>query len=146
VDLGDRYFQEGNVAQATQTWKRILVTVQPRARALSALGEVYLEHDMAIDALAAFKEAVQLEPANLAYRKQLASAHERQRSYADARAIWEDLATRAKQAQDKNLAREARTRRSPSYRRGSRPRRPTRTRAVCWPRCRCTCAAPQTPR
>jgi tetratricopeptide (TPR) repeat protein/HEAT repeat protein len=110
VDLGDRYFQEGNVAQATQTWKRILVTVQPRARALSALGEVYLEHDMAIDALAAFKEAVQLEPANLAYRKQLASAHERQRSYADARAIWEDLATRAKQAQDKNLAREARSR------------------------------------
>ena len=46
VDLGDRYFQDGNTALAVQTWKRILAVVQPRAKALAALGDVYLEHDM----------------------------------------------------------------------------------------------------
>ncbi|MBL8610332.1 MAG: HEAT repeat domain-containing protein [Myxococcales bacterium] len=110
VDLGDRYFQEGNVPLAVQTWKRILTTVSPRARALAALGDVYLEHDMPQDALAAFKEAVQLEPGTLAYKKQLASAYERQRSYRDARALWQELSEKAKQSGDKILAREARGR------------------------------------
>ena len=41
VDLGDRYFQSGNVPQAVATWKRILTTVTPRSRALAALGDVY---------------------------------------------------------------------------------------------------------
>lgn len=110
VDLGDRYFQDGNVPLAVQTWKRILTTVSPRARALAALGDVYMEHDMASDALAAFKEAVQLEPQNLAYKKQLAGALERSRSYRDARVLWQELADKAKQTNDKVLAREARTR------------------------------------
>jgi len=110
VDLGDRYYQEGNIPLAVQTWKRILTTVTPRARALAALGDVYLEHDMPQDALTAFKEAVQLEPQTLAYKKQLASAYERQRSYRDARALWQELAEKAKQSGDKVLAREARSR------------------------------------
>ncbi|MBX3185886.1 MAG: tetratricopeptide repeat protein [Labilithrix sp.] len=110
VDLGDRYFQDGNQALAVQTWRRILTTIQPRARALAALGEVYIEHDMTADALAAFKEAVQLEPQNLAYKKQLASALERSRSYRESRVIWQELAEKAKQGGDKLLAREARSR------------------------------------
>lgn len=110
VDLGDRYFQDGNQALAIQTWKRILTTVTPRARALAALGEVYLEHDMTADALASFKEAVQLEPTNLPYKKQLASALERSRSYRESRVIWQELAEKAKQSGDKILAREARSR------------------------------------
>ncbi len=110
VDLGDRYFQDGNPALAVQTWKRILTTISPRARALSALGEVYLEHDMTQDALSAFREAVQLDPANTATKKQLAGALERSRSYREARQLWQDLAEKAKQSGDKILAREARTR------------------------------------
>jgi tetratricopeptide (TPR) repeat protein len=110
VDLGDRYFQDGNQALAIQTWKRILTTVSPRARALAALGEVYLEHDMTADALAAFKEAVQLEPGNLPYKKQLASALERSHGYREARVLWQELAEKAKQSGDKVLTREARTR------------------------------------
>ncbi len=110
VDLGDRHFQDGNVQLAVQTWKRILTTVQPRARALAALGEVYLEHDMTQDALAAFREAVQLEPQTLAYKKQLAGALERAKSYKDARTIWQELAEKAKSGGDKILAREARSR------------------------------------
>ena len=110
TDLGDRYFQDGNQALAIQTWKRILTTVSPRARALAALGEVYLEHDMTPDALASFKEAVQLEPQNLGYKKQLASALERARSYRESRVIWQELAEKAKASGDKILAREARSR------------------------------------
>lgn len=110
VDLGDRYFQDGNQPLAIQTWKRIVTTITPRARALAALGDVYLEHDMTPAALASFKEAVQLEPTNLAYKKQLAGALERSRSYRDARVIWQALAEKAKQSGDKILAREARAR------------------------------------
>jgi cellulose synthase operon protein C len=110
VDLGDRYFQDGNHPLAVQTWKRILTTVNPRARALSALGDVYLEHDMTQDALQALREAVSLEPQSLAYKKQLAGALERARSYRDARALWEELAEKAKTQGDKLLAREARSR------------------------------------
>lgn len=110
VDLGDRYFQDGNQPLAVQTWKRILTTISPRARALSALGDVYMEHDMLPDALASFREAVQLDGQNLQYKKQLASAHERSKNYKEARTIWIELAERAKASNDKLLAREARTR------------------------------------
>lgn len=110
TDLGARYFQDGNVPLAVQTWKRILTTVSPRARALAALGEVYLEHDMLPDALQSFREAVQLEPNSVPYKKQLASALERSRSYKEARVLWQELAEKAKAGNDKLLAREARSR------------------------------------
>ena len=110
VDLGDRYFQDGNAPLAVQTWKRILAVVQPRARALAALGDVYLEHEMATDALAAYKEAVALEPTNLGYEKALAAAYERTHAYRAARTLYEEIAASAKAKGDKTLARECRTR------------------------------------
>src|SRR6185295_5604215 len=109
VDLGDRYFQDGNQALALQTWKRILTTVQPRARALAALGDVYLEHDMTSDALVALREASALEPQNAQFKKQLAGALERAHNYREARAMWTELADKAKQSGDRNLAREVRS-------------------------------------
>ncbi len=110
VDLGDRYFQDGNAPLAVQTWKRILTAVQPRAKAFAALGDVYLEHDMTADALAAYKEAVSLEPSNLGYSKSLAAAYERTRAYREAEALYGQIAARAKEKGDKTLARECRTR------------------------------------
>jgi tetratricopeptide (TPR) repeat protein len=110
VDLGDRYFQDGKEALAMQTWKRILLVVQPRAKALAALGDVYLEHDKTSDALAAYREAVQLEPGNLATKKSLASALERTRSYREARTLYEEIVAKARDKGDKVLARECRTR------------------------------------
>ncbi|MFO0674897.1 MAG: tetratricopeptide repeat protein [Polyangiaceae bacterium] len=109
ADLGDRYYQDGNTTLAVQTWKRILVAVSPRARALSALGDVYLEHDMPAEALAVLREASVLEPQNLTVKKQLASVLERTKSYRDARALWQELAEKAKEKSDKLLAREARS-------------------------------------
>jgi tetratricopeptide (TPR) repeat protein len=110
VDLGDRYFQDGDTPLAVQTWKRILSVVQPRAKALCALGDVYLEHDMTSDALSAYKEAVQLDPSNLAYKKALAAAYERTRGYREARALYEEIVAKAKEKGDKALGRECRTR------------------------------------
>ncbi len=110
VDLGDRYYQDGNVALAVQTWRRILGVVQPRAKALAALGDVYLEHDMGGDAVAALREASQLDPGNVAVRKSLAAALERTHAYHDARAIYEEIVAKATASGDRALARECRTR------------------------------------
>jgi tetratricopeptide (TPR) repeat protein len=110
TDLGDHYFQEGNKPLAVQTWKRILTTITPKARALAALGDVYLEHDMIPDALASYREAVQIEPASIAFRKQLAGALERAKNYREARVIWQDLTAVATKNGDHGLAREARQR------------------------------------
>lgn len=110
VDLGDRYFQDGNTGLALQTWKRILSTVQPRSKALEAMGDVLLEHDMTADAIAAYKEATELEPKNLAFEKALASAYERIHSYPAARALYEDILKKATGAADSILARDCRGR------------------------------------
>ncbi len=122
--------------------------MQPRAKALAALGDVYLEHDMTTDALAAYKEAVALEPANLGYEKALAAAFERTRAYHEAEVLYEEIAAHAKEKGDKALARECRTRivtlwglqhiaRAAAARRcggSSAPRRRTPRRAGCSPR------------
>jgi cellulose synthase operon protein C len=110
VDLGDRYFQDGNTTLALQTWKRILVAVQPRSKALAALGDVLLEHDMTADAITAYKEAAELEPRNLSFEKALASAYERIHSYPQARALYEDILKKATGAADQALARDCRGR------------------------------------
>jgi tetratricopeptide (TPR) repeat protein/HEAT repeat protein len=109
ADLGDHYFQDGNATLAVTTWKRILTTVTPRSRALAALGNIYLEHDLLPDAVAMLKEAADLEPTNLAYKKDLASALERTKAYREAGVLWEALAAKAKQQNDRVLAREVRT-------------------------------------
>ncbi|TKD01055.1 HEAT repeat domain-containing protein [Polyangium fumosum] len=115
VDLGDRYYQAGDKKKALETWARIKQVVPNRARANSLLGEVYLDHDMPLEALNALREAVQLEPTNVRYKKNLAVAIERTAAtlgsaaqrYAEARVIWEELL--AGSQNDKLLAREART-------------------------------------
>jgi tetratricopeptide (TPR) repeat protein/HEAT repeat protein len=109
ADLGDHYFQEGNQALAVTTWKRMLTTVTPRARALAALGGVYVEHDMLPDAVVVLREAADLEPQNLSYKKDLASALERSKAYREAGVLWEALADKAKERNDRVLAREVRT-------------------------------------
>jgi tetratricopeptide (TPR) repeat protein/HEAT repeat protein len=116
IDLGDRYFQAGDKKKALETWARLKTVITNRAKAAATLGEVYLDHDMAAEALQALREAVQLEPANLRYKKALAGALERTATslgsatmrYAEARAIWEELLAAAGTS-DKVLAREART-------------------------------------
>lgn len=114
VDLGDRHWQEGDKKRALETWARIKQVVPNRARAAAALGEVYLEHDMGDEAIAAFREAVAADPQSRALKKQLAMALERTASgsalpgprFAEATTIWEQLLKDG--GTDKALAREAR--------------------------------------
>ena len=110
VDLGDRYFQDGDVPLAMQTWKRILSVVQPRAKGVAAYADVLLEHDLIAVAVAAYRTAVDLEPSILSFKKALAAAYERNRSYREARVLYEEVAVRAKEKGDAALVRECRTR------------------------------------
>lgn len=116
IDLGDRYYQAGDKKKALETWARIKTIVPNRARAAATLGEVYLDHDMPAEALAALREAAQQEPANVRYKKSLATAIERTATslgnaplrYGEARALWQELLATAGQS-DKVLARECRS-------------------------------------
>lgn len=110
VDLGDHHFQAGNVPLAVQTWKRLLTAVTPRAKALSALADVYLEHEMVQEALTLVQEAIALDRNNVALKKQLATALERAQRPAEAENVWNELLAKAAASQDVQLAREARSR------------------------------------
>ena len=118
VELGDRFYQQGDKKKAVETWNRIKAVVPSRAKALATVGEVYLDHDMPTEGVEALKEASQLDPQNVQYKKAYAVALERTATAAsasalstsrfeEAKAIWEGLLT-ANRA-DKNLAREARS-------------------------------------
>lgn len=106
VELGDRYFREGDVEKAKRTWKRILVVVPSKSRALSILGDVYLDHDMPEEALETLREAVESSDDHDRYRKALALALERAgagapkrvrlRRYEEALHLWEKLLVSAK--------------------------------------------------
>jgi tetratricopeptide (TPR) repeat protein/HEAT repeat protein len=117
VDLGDRFFQQGDKKKALETWNRIKVVVQNRAKALATIGEVLLDHDMPAEGVEALREACQLEPQSVPYKKAYAVALERTATSAgpsaaaaarleEARAIWDGLIQANKT--DKNLARESR--------------------------------------
>ena len=126
VDLGDRYYQAGDKKKALETWARIKTLVPQKAKADSTLGEVYLDHDMPEEALAALREAVSIEPQNSIYKKSLAIALERTapgtpsaaERFNEAVALWQELLKAASNPsagsdknggkKDDNLAREAR--------------------------------------
>ena len=101
IELGNRYYDKGDTEKAKRTWKRLLVLVKNRARALHLLGEVYAEHDLAELAIESLTEASRLQPKQLRYQKSLALALERtgttastrvrQSRYESALQIWHDL-------------------------------------------------------
>ena len=119
IDLGDRYFQQGDKKKAIETWARLKTILANRAEALAALGEVYLDHDMAAEALEALREAAALAPKNLRLLKSLAMALERTAAassgrasvgtrYVEALKSWQQLLDAAVAANDAAQAREAR--------------------------------------
>ncbi len=119
IDLGDRYFQQGDKKKALETWARLKSIIPNRADALAALGEVYLDHDMPDEALEAMREAVALAPKNLRFLKSLAMALERTAAARSGRATvgtrfvealksWQHLLDEAVAANDAAQAREAR--------------------------------------
>jgi tetratricopeptide (TPR) repeat protein/HEAT repeat protein len=119
IDLGDRYFQQGDKKKALDTWARLRTIITNRAEASATLGEVYLDHDMSDEAIEALREAVKLAPKNLRYLKSLAMALERTGAarsrrrtltgqYLEALQLWQKILELAHGAGDMGQAREAR--------------------------------------
>jgi tetratricopeptide (TPR) repeat protein/HEAT repeat protein len=119
IDLGDRYFQQGDKKKALETWARLRTIITNRAEAHATLGEVYLDHDMGAEGVESLREAVKLEPKNLRYLKSLAVALERTAAassrrrtltgeYLEALQLWQKILDIAHGSGDEGQAREAR--------------------------------------
>lgn len=102
VELGSRYWQQGDKKRALATWQRIRGVSSDRVNALLILGELYLEHDMIPEALATLEEATRLEPKQTRLRRAYALALERagtnsslregrQGYHQRAQGIWEQI-------------------------------------------------------
>ena len=160
VDLGDRYFQQGDKKKALETWARIKTVVPNRAKALATLGEVYLDHDMPTEgARGAARRRCSSSRRTSRYKKALrgrARAHReprrslvarRPQRYDEARGDLGGAARAAPERQDPR-ARGAHAHRhavgllhqleqqvAPLAAAASPQRRPTSRRAGCSPRC-----------
>ncbi len=116
IELGGRYFANGDETRAISTWKRVLELVSDKAQAHHLLGEVYLEHDLTLLALEALSQATELAPANPRFKRSLALALERTgassaravrlQRYAEAQRLWEALLATADGPNQKREARQ----------------------------------------
>src|SRR5205823_7744584 len=61
VALGELWWQKGNKKRALDLWKRLLER-GPKVGAMTRLAEVYIEHDMAPEALDLYQKAQKLAP------------------------------------------------------------------------------------
>jgi tetratricopeptide (TPR) repeat protein len=84
IELGNRFWQQGDRERAIKTWKRLENVVGDRAHAKFTLGEVYLEHDLVTEAREALTKATELDPNQIRYARALALALERSASSAGA--------------------------------------------------------------
>ena len=117
IELGNRYWRDNEPERAKQTWLKLRTLVVDATEAQLRLGDIYLEHDLNREALAAFRKAVELSPGQSRATKALALALERtaplmksrkeQRLRREqARAIWQTLLDNS--GSEPLLAREAR--------------------------------------
>lgn len=87
VNLGEQHFQRGARDKAIAVWKRI--AAKKDAKGWARLAEVYAEHDMRDEALAAYAKAIALEPDNPERYRGRARVYERSRQWSQAVADWE---------------------------------------------------------
>lgn len=109
VALGELYWQRGNKKRALELWRKILDR-GPRVQAMARLGEVYVEHDMAPEALDLYEKAAKQAPDDAAVQKGLASTLERLHRDGEAEEVWFDLFVKAAQKKQHAAALEARQR------------------------------------
>lgn len=77
VELGSRYYREGQTDQAYAIWQKILTVPGDRARAHVTYGEVLLDHDRTQEALDALEKALTFAPSDRRVRRSLALGLER---------------------------------------------------------------------
>jgi tetratricopeptide (TPR) repeat protein len=109
VDLGEQYFQRGDVGRATEIWKKIIVIKTPERYA--RLAEVFAEHDRGGEAIEMYRRAIALKPGDPTLYRGMAMTLERLKGHDDdAIAQWQKvLELTAGQAAQKPLRKEART-------------------------------------
>ena len=158
----------GRQEEGARDLGRIKTVVPNRAKALATLGEVYLDHDMTTEGVDALKEAMQLEPQNVAYQKAYAVALERTAAASGGSTLGDEGFPRGAARSGRSCSSSARTTRTSRARRArtssrstacctssisrsrrckrsSRSDRPTSRRAGCSPRCRRSCTSCPTP-
>jgi cellulose synthase operon protein C len=119
LSLGEYYFQEGQRQKAVETWSRLVDSRLGRADGHARLGELLVDRGMIEQGIEHLRQALELAPEELRYRRMLAQAYERGRRWEQAIAIWEELLARVTQP---HLAAEARGRIIEIHRRQNRLR------------------------
>jgi cellulose synthase operon protein C len=123
VALGELWWQKGNKKRALELWRRLLgprpqaggaegpVSGRgPKVAAMTRLAEVYIEHDMAPEALDLYQKAQKLAPNDLLVQKGLGGALERLHRDAEAQEVWSTLFETAAEKHDRPGQLEARQR------------------------------------
>jgi tetratricopeptide (TPR) repeat protein len=109
VALGELWWQKGNKKRALELWKKLLDR-GPKLAAMTRLAEVYVEHDMAPEALDLYEKAAKLAPENTAVQKGMGATLERLHRDGEAQEIWASLFDRAAEKHDRPAQLEARQR------------------------------------
>ena len=110
VALGELYWQKGNKKRALELWSRILERGGGKVAATVRLAEVYVEHDLAPEALDLYQKATKAAPDDVAVRKGLASTLERLHRDKEAEDEWARLFDGAAARHDRAAQLEARQR------------------------------------
>ena len=109
VALGELWWQKGNKKRALELWRKLLDR-GPKVAAMTRLAEVYVEHDMAPEALDLYEKAAKLAPENTAVQKGMGATLERLHRDGEAQEIWAALFDRAAEKHDRPAQLEARQR------------------------------------
>ena len=110
VALGELWWQKGNKKRALELWKKLLDR-GPKVAAMTRLAEVYVEHDMAPEALDLYREGGQAGARRTSgVQKGLGSTLERLHRDGEAQEMWASLFERAAEKHDRPAQLEARQR------------------------------------
>ncbi|HEX6835605.1 MAG TPA: tetratricopeptide repeat protein, partial [Polyangia bacterium] len=113
VALGELWWQKGNKKRALEEWKKLVdprFGRGPKVAAMARLAEVYVEHDMAPEALDLYQKAAKLAPDDVTVQKGLGATLERLHRDGEAQDVWAALFERAVQKHDRAAQLEARQR------------------------------------
>ncbi len=109
VALGELWWQKGNKKRAIELWRKLLER-GPKVAAMARLAEVFVEHDMAPEALDLFQKAAKLSPDDVTVQKGIGSTLERLHRDGEAQDVWAALFARAAEKHDRPAQLEARQR------------------------------------
>lgn len=88
ISLGEYYWASGRRHKARDVWRELLTVARSEAEGWFSLAEVYADHRLVAEAVAAYRHAIQLAPAEERYVKAYALLLEQQHQYGPALDKW----------------------------------------------------------